>query len=645
MELLDAIGLALEHVGGERHENYNRTVEIRKKNTAYATGEGMEDYIRPNFPNVTEDELQKIIQLTHPITPSLWNKIEKPFDKALRSEITSRYEADDAFKEEIATYYGGRPLRYFMDTIWKKTYLLDPNAFLLVDWETVDNTTDKNEPYPVIIPADYIYNFKIENDDLKWVLVHNHVANDKTWTWYSDGLAIQLTLRDQDKVNEDAILTSELPVDLQKDAQRYDIVVIDTALEKVNMKRVGTILDPFTNYETCVSPVNPAIPTLDKTIKAGAEIDFAFNRYVFPRYRYFAEECEGYQDEPCIKGCDTAGNTCKACGGTQKKRIMTSSKDVIEYSLKKEIGETQGEPYDLSKMYDQEPFDGSLIKTMLENMEALKADAIKDVFNTTVYETSSVQKTATEYNGDSEAISDALHPFTMAYSEAVKWQIRTIADSRDDKVENIVFQFPADLRLETMADLIGERSALEGSPSFILQDKDRRIAERMYKDSPDELEKFTVKLKYEPFAGKSEATIKYLISTEKVSDEDINLWVNYDKVWLDLEEKYPEGFKKDNIREILYELAEAYMIDDPEIEAVPELGAGVAAPAAGGDTAPQGGGSTYVSTSGDTSVSGQLTDLFNQFQAGTINEDTFYTQATKVSGLSKVELQQIVNGG
>lgn len=249
----------------------------------------------------------------------------------------------------------------------------------------------------------------------------------------------------------------------------------------------------------------------------------------------------------------------------------TSAKDVMEFVQPR----NKEDMPDLKSLYHYEDVPKGIIDLELDYQKYLEEMTFKDVYNSTILQDYAGEKTAKEVSIDYEGIKDKLYPYEQQYCHAFKWHVNMIAAIRGEKVEKIICQFPMNLELEPTRQLVLNRKNIEGCPTFVVQDYDLRLAERTYSDSPEELDRFKLKQRYQPFAGMDLNTIKFITSSNSTSQYldpiDIALWVNYDKVWKDIEDNEID-IEEDKIKELLRAEAEKYVPTTPQLEPVDGLG-------------------------------------------------------------------------
>lgn len=545
MDAQEALNKAVEVADGDAHQDYDRTVEYRKKLTAFSSGEDLTEFIQKYFPDSDEEEVKKIEALTQSITPAIFNKILQPVQKSTRSDIVKRVESESEINDYINTYYGKKSLSDYLDTRWLSTYIHDPNAFEVVEWGDFDNIKGKAEPYPDIIACDHIYNFKIVNEEIKWLMVHTPDTQD--YTFYAPGYVIKLSNANEWEID------AELE---QPEGGKYSIQFIETGIEEITANRIGNVTDIKTNHRTCISLVHPALPRMEKMLKVGAEVDFAFNLHAMVKKSVYVQKCSGDGTKGCIDGCTTTGDTCNLCKGTGKM-TTTSSKDMMEYAMPKH----KEDLIDLDSLYHYEEVPRGIIDLELEYQKYLEDQCFKDVYNSTVLQDYAGEKTATEVSIDYEGIKDKLIPFEIQYSDSFVWHVERIAEIREDEIGEVICQFPMNLELEPTRQLILNRKNIDGCPSYVVNDHDMRLAERIYRDSPMELKKFKIKMDFMPFSGKDLNTIKYIRSQGYINEVDIALYDNYELIWRELEEEDLDLYEKDKkaIKELIYAKAEGYL--------------------------------------------------------------------------------------
>ena len=150
-----------------------------------------------------------------------------------------------------------------------------------------------------------------------------------------------------------------------------------------------------------------------------------------------------------------------------------------------------------------------------------------------------------------------------------------MAAIRDEKLNSVMCQFPMNLDMEPTRQMILNYKNVAEAPSFIVQDYQLKMAERTYRDSPNEMTLFKLKQKYQPFSGQDLNTIKFITSSSStnqyVDPIDVSLMVNYDRIWREIQEEETE-IDPETIKEKLYAKAAKFIPSPNEIPPVDEMG-------------------------------------------------------------------------
>ena len=204
---------------------------------------------------------------------------------------------------------------------------------------------------------------------------------------------------------------------------------------------------------------------------------------------------------------------------------------------------TKDDAFDLSQLvhYVQMPVD--TIKWQDEYVTKLERSCYSAVYNSDRFRDPSAGTTATGDIIDLQSVYDALKPLADWYSESRVKVYKLLASfevGKDSlKSLTIAHEFPRNMRFETLSErvkLLGEMRNAGASASALAQ-VNEDILEDLYIDDPVALKKAKVMASFDPFVGKSEATIVSMISQDLTTKENKVLWTNFGYVFAEAEER------------------------------------------------------------------------------------------------------------
>lgn len=553
----------------ERHQDYDRVVDLADEYMRLITGEEVDQLLMQFVQREDATMFEQRVRLTQSITPAVASSIMKPFFKVSRNDkIRVRHDfgnpdKDRAVNDMIKSFYGSkrkknRGLEYWLKTRFMELSFYDPNAWIVTEWETPE-ANEIPQPHPFEVTSREAINFKIQNDELKWLFIETAITfeivdsegNIKKepglkYTLYDEELTLVIRQVDKRKlleVDRYVLKADEELWEVDKN-KTFLITPFYPKLGYVAAFRVGYTRDGYTKSRTYVNPFHSALPFFRKSIKTVSELDLTMTLHAFPQKLQYVEKCQG---ESKIKTChggyvNGTSETCHACKGTGY-RIHTTAQDAILLPMPDDPKNSM----DLNNMlvYKTPPID--LIRFQDEYTKGLKQEAHLAVFNSTVFANPEMQiaKTATEIDTNMQSIYDTLDPFTKKVSDIWKDTVFTFAHlaavPNPFEGEN-VHQFPADLKLKTTSVLLLELKLVNesGAPSFIRDAIGDDLAEIIYSGDDLGYLKHSVKHRFFPFNGKTPDEIAYLLSSQYVSKFTKVFYSNFEAIFTDIEKEKPD---------------------------------------------------------------------------------------------------------
>lgn len=590
MQLPDALALSRRLIKtGEKHQDYERTVELADKYRRLITGKDIEKDLKPFAMRETQEMFDQRMRITRSITPAVAASLRTPFRKVARNtRIRSGYKLgtdsgrEQAVAEMIKGFYGSKKkknkgLDYWMRTRFTNLQFTDPNTWVVPEWDAVTGN-DRVQPRPFEVPAKQAVNFLVVNDETKWLFIKQPIKfkgkdpsgvaipatvnpNKAAGVVYPSGYTkegCRYTLYDEDYTivyeqidpEVEAVIlqsTGNTQPDIEIDNNWYRVSVYQPNLGYAPPFRIGYNPDDETDQRTYTNPWHDALCFFDKTLKVVSELDLTMTMHAFPQKIAYIQQCQGEtRDKKCNGGRTMDGNTCKACNGSGFK-VHKTAQDALYLPMPKD----KDQMLDLDKLiaYKSPPID--LIKFQNDYALQLERQAHQAVFNSQVFvrktNTGDIVKTATEADYNMESVYDALDPFTEKYSEVWRELVITFARLANEPIENIdVSHEFLDYKLKTSNMLQTERKvAIDAqAPAFIIEAIDDDLASQVY--AGDEMGKmrYVVKRRFFPFLGKSKDEIAEAAASSFVPKAAKVLYFNFDTIFRELEWDTPNFYMK-----------------------------------------------------------------------------------------------------
>ena len=631
-----------------KHRDYAHVVEYAEDYTRpLYTGKGIDKLVHRFNKRETEDDHEQRIRLTVATSPAVINKVMGPVRKIPRVKPNvNRADFGPERKEDTAelmkaagTFYAGKNVDHFLGSVALDYGAIDPNGFCLISFDKFDGRYQKPRVYPTLISCVDAWNYEYWNGELQWLLVHRHITfteaqhteaakkkkatdpevvtvNGHYFCAYLDNHHMQFT-----QVDRNTIRSKELGLIIDADgnvikgfepgataepsvafdtfkryyfrvssAELYEVVFYKHDSGIVQAFRMGWKLDMETDGRTCVSLWHAGLPYLLKGIKAGSELDISASLHAFLKEYSYGPRCLGYTEQvegkamhyDCNGGTDPGGEVCKACKGTGMFRIK-SGQDHVTLPLPPRGTELT----DLTKLHHYAELPVEVLEWQDKYKAMMDQLVYEAVYNSEPFSRDQVQPTATAEIRDQESVYDTLQPGCSWYAESRVLIMKLMATYVvGKKMEEFVnqYQFPRNLRFESIGDLVALKKALldAGASSALLLQVEKDIMEHIFVDDERAMLRAVTMISFDPFAGKQEATNLSLVSQDLATKEDKVLWTNMAKVFNECERRATEKgvdfydmtkkLQQELVEEIVQELVDELAEQAEEAQAKFEMG-------------------------------------------------------------------------
>lgn len=550
------------------HQDYIRVTELAEKYYKMKTGDGIEGLLQKIETRVTDEEFDQIKRIYRSIIPSTLNSTKMPFLQAARTDpqrtIDFESEADAKVVElqgYIDKYWGDKPLDKYLEYAFVDYNYIDPNAFLITEFDEFDSRIEKASPYPFVADSKQAIMFEYKNEILEYLVIKTAIKfiegdvekdGDK-YTMYLGYDTVVLVQTGSKNVNEGMQI-------FEIKSKYYELFEYQPKNEKVPAIRFGYNRDEQTKGRTFVSVFHPVVGLLEKTLKIDSELDLSCAMVAFPQRFAYISPCT---NPGCNKGFMPDNSECTVCHGTGTQPYHKGTQDVITLALPRDPA--QMIPLDNLLVYKGP--DISLLEFDANYLKSLKETVYAQMFNLDRYLRSDVSVTATEVNVEADNLNNTLYGFAQHYSTVWEFVVKDIATFTDLSDGLIVeHQFPKDFKFKTVEQLFADLSSAKnaGASSSTIDAIQNDINKKLYADRPDELKRMDIKNKFNPFAGYSEANIRFIISQGNTTLYNRTLWENLESIFQDLEFENPNPWLYDlaetKIRELVQKKTNEYMI-------------------------------------------------------------------------------------
>jgi len=522
------------------HQDYVRVTELAKKYYKMKTGNGITELLHQIITRETEDEWKQRCNVSKSVVPSTLNSTQLPYQKAVRKQPLLReltYKGTDKsqeLEEYIGKYWGEKSVDEYLEYAMIDYNYIDPNAFLITEFEAFDPNKEKASPYPFIASSEDAIMYEYKNENLQYLIVklpikfiENDIEKDGfKFTMYLGYDTIQLT---------EVAANTQDAIEIKEKYYFYEEFL--PKAKKVPAQRFGYIRDAETKGRTFVSVFHPAILLIEKVMKMDSEFDMSTTLTAFPMRWAYVDRCP---NKDCNGGKLFDGTTCSVCDGTGKQPLHDGVKDVITL----EIPRNTADIVDLSKLYFSTGPEVEFLTFAKDWILELTRLVYKVLFNNEITTKSKVAiaVTATESNFGSDNMNDTLFPFARNYDSMWEFVVTDIATFTDLGEGLTVHRKSVnDFKFKSLIDLMNELKTAKdaGASTSTIAAIEDDINEILYSDRPTDLKKIKIKSLMNPFRGYPEATTRLLISQGLTTEYNATLWANLESIFNDLELENP----------------------------------------------------------------------------------------------------------
>ena len=520
-----------------RHQDYDRVVDLADLYYKLKTGDGIEELLHKIETRVTDEEFEQIKTIYASIIPATLNSTKMPYMKAARKQpIVRKIDFQESAEKKklelesfISTYWGDKSLEKYLEYAFVDYNYIDPNAFLITEFDEFNPNKEKAKPYPFIASSAEAIDFKYKNEILQYLVVqlpskYMDGNQEKDGTKYTMYLGMDTIVLSQVA----GMNSAEKVVGIN--TKYYSVSYFTPKNKKVPAIRMGYNRDEVTKGRTFVSVFHPVIGFLKKTLKIDSELDLSCAMVAFPQRFAYVSPCK---NQGCKDGMMLDGSVCPVCNGTGVDPFHKGTQDVVTLSMPR----NKEEMIDLENMlvYKSPPIE--LLQFQKDYLEYLKKSVHAMMFNADLYTRSEVSTTATEKILETDNLNDTLYGFAQHYSTTWEFVVKDIATYTDLSGVYLQHKFPKDFKFKGIIELMDDlkKAKDSGASSSTIAAIEDDINEILYSDRPEELKKIKVKNSLNPFRGYSEADIRFIISQNNTPLLNRTIWENMESIFQELE--------------------------------------------------------------------------------------------------------------
>lgn len=582
MQLADAQELSQTMIVTRcQNQHYDRVCHLADQYKALKTGENAKILLKPFTRREDDAAFAQRLLLTILITPAVTSALEKPFNKVswnkkVKKDFDFKTPLRNATVDKMRESFYGRKksknkgLDYWLKTRYPALQFVDPNSWLVIEWDAPESQADVIKPRPFEVASCNAWDWEVENEDTKWLWVHQDINFNKLtktagirkvqriaegfyktnvgnkWTLYDEDYTLVYTQTDPEYLQSIGYVKAENETYWQDPISKdtFSVKVFIPNLSFAPAFRVGYAKDPETNGQTLVNGWHAAMPYLMKSVKTVSEMDLTMALHAFPQKMQYVQKCPGVAKKTCDAGKFPDGQTCSGCKGTGVK-IHSSAQDALFFPFP-DAGTTNAELLDLEKLlvYKAPPVD--LLNFQNTYITGLKNDCQAAVFGQTQLtkvlgpKTQGVAPvTATEANDNIQGVYDALNPFTEKVADTWIEIINIfglLAGTPQTEDVDITCVFPANPNIKSLSELLTDLQLAfaSGAPAFLVDQINNEIAELLYEGDEIAERMYWTKHQFFPFNGQTPDEIALNIASTFVSKFTKVLYSNFESIFADI---------------------------------------------------------------------------------------------------------------
>lgn len=595
------------------HPHWKRTVELARQYKALITGEGLEFMLRRFDRRESQEDFEQANRIAQQITPAITAALMNPARrlggvKPVVDRLDYGKENDpkaDELDKGIETFSGGLGVDKYLSSLVDPSDA-DPNAFAVLTFDDFDERYEKPQVFPVIVPCENVLDAPRPNNELQYLWLgfdieyivdpakYNADGTIQTKATTAKGRRFVLYIDNHHIIFEQVknrtgvfpvvgVLYGEgdQPIEISKDKgvtfstgkekavyyfrggkeELYQVTFYEQKSGRVPCFALGCKPDPYTGGLTFVNRWHDALPHLKKSLKHVRELDLSIALHTFPQKIQYISKCRAIG---CNGGYMPGGDECGTCKGAGFQTI-TTAQDHITLPMPK----TKDEMFDPTQIihYAEVPID--IVTKLMEIVKDDRSDAFRAVYGFDLFGDGRVGKTVEEVLAMNQAMYDALAPLAL-WREHTRTTIVWVYASYNDMDEglNVVYKYPRDFGFETSAQILAlmERATTAGASTSYRANLNLKLTTSTFSDDEIALARVKTQTRFDPYPGKTEATILALISGGQTLDRSAIRWTESETIFAKCEETStgPVSFYQlaDSKQQVIYDKVVDEMLEE-----------------------------------------------------------------------------------
>lgn len=567
-----------------RHDNYDRTLEIRKFSTMVTTDEGQEAEVT-RYRRWEEDELkEQRNRLYNSYTGSLISSLRKNWKRMARVEgIRQTLESPNAqaltdLETAYYNFFPGESVQEWLSRMLEHFQVTDPNTWIVyerTDQRNQEGQIIKTRTWPFVVGCENALNFAFQYGVLQWFLcrtielertVDNGQAKQKVlenYYLYAPGIIVRMREVGQNTVIEAGETAQTIDVyhiagDMPKypagmeqvpfyvggkKTRNFYLKVIYNGTTEVPALIAGAYMDESTRHQCRVPWFWPGKGLLQDVIKLKSSLDVCLTTHTYPRRWEFVKPCRFSDPErgQCVSGymndIRDAEHRCPSCRGSGIAANFTTEQEVLQLIMPDDPALL----LELSKLAFTEPIDVTLPELLQQLLDRRSDQFVQAIFSSDSHQKpdASGAKTAFEVARINEGVHDALTTYGKLYSQHVELAYRIGAQYREFELTTVDHSFPEDLQIETLDELLARYEAAKkaGVGYEVITAIRKRIQQKTFEGDPQAQARIDARHYWLPFDDRSPEDVAMIIAGRSPLDSQVVLYQNFKAIFQEIEEE------------------------------------------------------------------------------------------------------------
>jgi hypothetical protein len=273
----------------------------------------------------SNNTLKKKQHYCRPKTPRIYQGVTKQYAKIFRAKGNTRLyqfkderkQLESEFKKILGDCSFGLSIQQFMQVIWFRAFIEEPNGFVAVELKPADQLKDPNkeEPYVTFYCMDDIHDYEYINNELQYIILKSEVyQNDQKYDAFRviDSETDSLWYKDGDEIKP-VIITEKTQVEQEGEVYVSRPDSYPMKFKKIPFIQVSNYRASATEDNYKINPLTRSLPNADSYLSLSDDHTICVKLHQHPiMYSY-----------PL---------TCVTCNGLKTlKRPLDSNRDEYEY--------------------------------------------------------------------------------------------------------------------------------------------------------------------------------------------------------------------------------------------------------------------------------------------------------------------------